>query len=294
MDFVYVIVCFYLAVTYWPAKNTQTVGGVLAVVSVMLFPIGVQTILKYYDLNSVTFPGIYGETGLILYAALALYKIRFPFLTMPLYFGFYFLQFTVTIGILGPNWSQFFFKYITLGNGLVMLSSSLKISSNPSWGSDYSWWGYIFSSCLIGGPVNTILWNNGCMPFFFNGLLYLLFNGAFMLMSVKLNVNIFLIWGALGTFSYLSYLSYTYFAGSYLFPIILSLIGFLIIKIAIYISNVSGAIAQSKIEMESTKVENEQEYFEEQEQFIPMQQQQQPQPQQVFVYYPYFGVNSSN
>jgi len=45
--------------------------------------------------------------------------------------------------------------------------------------------------------------------------------------------------------------------------------------------------------LKQKKVEDEQEYIEEQnENFIPMQQQQPVQP--VFVYYPYFGVNSTN
>jgi len=296
MDFVYVIVCFYLALSYWSSKNTQTVGGVLAVVSVMLFPIGIQAILKYYNLNITSYPGIEGEIGLILFSAAAIYKIRFPFLSMPLYLGFYCLQFTLLVGICGPNYSAFTFKYITLAYGLVMLGISLKISSIPNWGANFSWWGYVFSSCLIAGAANSLLWrNNGSIPFFFNGLVYLIFNALFMLISIKLNVTIFLIWGAWGVFFYLSYLSYTYFSGSYLFPVILALIGFLIIKIAIYISSVSKSIAQSKLLKSKVEEENENENanFEEQENFIPMQQQP-PQQQPVIVYYPYFGVNTSN
>ena len=67
----------------------------------------------------------------------------------------------------------------------------------------------------------------------FGRFIYCLVNLFLIFCSLALRRRVFIVFGALGLFGYLSHLAYRVFQDSLLFPVILSLIGLLIIYIGI-------------------------------------------------------------
>ena len=67
---------------------------------------------------------------------------------------------------------------------------------------DYSSWGYLFGLLAFWGGLSLMESGNQ-----WNKFLYCLINVALMLLSVLLQRRVFIVFGALGVFGYLGYLS---------------------------------------------------------------------------------------
>jgi len=93
---------------------------------------------------------------------------------------------------------------------------------------DYAFWGYLFGLMTFWGGLSAME-----SHFEFGRLIYCLINVFLIFCSLALRRRVFIVFGALGLFGYLSHLAYRVFQDSLLFPVILSLIGLLIIYIGI-------------------------------------------------------------
>lgn len=99
----------------------------------------------------------------------------------------------------------------------------------------------LYRQCF-GGAVISILaryrWKNDLhslnyeLAYFLTGL----FNFAYMFIGILVKRKVFMVWGAIGFWTYLGYLAYNLFSNTFLFPFILVGFGLSLIYFGIYYS----------------------------------------------------------
>lgn len=137
---------------------------------------------------------------------------------MVLVYGYY----TLSIGdghLLG-DWVSLFFGLAVILVGFV---TDLKKKE------DFAFWGYLFGTLSFWGGLNALVWTRGNIALF----IYVVTNLILMVLSIVLMRKVLMVFGAIGLFSYLSYLSFNLFVDSVLFPFYMSLVGLAIICLGI-------------------------------------------------------------
>jgi hypothetical protein len=102
----------------------------------------------------------------------------------------------------------------------------------------YGFWGYLFGTIAFWGSLTVICFSRGEGAL----LIYLLVNFSMMIKSILLKRKVFLVFGAIGTFSYFSHLAYDVFQDSVLFPFVLTLLGLACIYLGVLYQRNSGVI----------------------------------------------------
>ena len=93
---------------------------------------------------------------------------------------------------------------------------------------DFAFWLYLFG--LMAFWFGITFMGNGSE---FQKFIYCLINLGLMLLSVILGRKVFMVFGAIGVFGYLSHLAYSVFEDSLLFPFALTALGILIIYLGV-------------------------------------------------------------
>jgi hypothetical protein len=208
-------------------------GGLLITIAVWMTPLAVYGLQQGLGLDPGD-PAVYRNLptwmisgrfpmalGTIITSLIALRFVHFPFLTFPLAFCLWFLSIDIPRLIYGDALSFQTSAQITLWFGIICLAIAYGVDLRwrRSRG-DYSFWLYLF----------------GLMSFWFSLLatgqdtewyrfLFCLINLGLMALSVLLKRRLFMVFGALGVFGYISYLAFQVFADSLLFPFALSALG---------------------------------------------------------------------
>ncbi len=167
------------------------------------------------------------EMGTIIAALIALRFVKFPFLTAPIAFSLWYMSMDITPLIFGRDFNGNEKATVSLWFGIVSILIAyfvdLRTRGNER---DFAFWLYLFGLMTF--------W--GSLPFVrqeFSWHLYGLINLFLMFLSVFLKRRVFMVFGAIGIFSYLCYLSYQVFADSLLFPFALTAIGIMIIYVGV-------------------------------------------------------------
>lgn len=202
----------------WNKKELKTVGGLFITIAVSMVP------LTLYGMES---RWIYMEIGTILAGLIALWFYPFPFLTAPIFFATWLLSINIPTYIMGDEITGDQKSWVTIYFGLTVLLISIILDKYKK--NSYAFWGYIFGTLAFWMGVNLLLWNNEEPYLFF----YLLINLLLMGISFLLRRTVLMVFGALGVFIFLSYITYGIFREWVFFPIILTLIGLGIIYIGI-------------------------------------------------------------
>lgn len=168
------------------------------------------------------------EVGTILVALLALYKYRIPFLMAPLSFTLWFMSMDLTPLLFGEEaqWTLRQWVSTWFGLGTIVLAFCIDKKTNR----DFAFWAYLMGTMTFWGGLSFLQateWERA---------LYCAINVLMMIVSVVLQRAVFVIFGAIGVFSYLSYLSWNLFRDSLLFPAALSSIGIGIMGLGILYS----------------------------------------------------------
>jgi hypothetical protein len=166
------------------------------------------------------------EVATALGALIALRFIRFPFLTAPLAFSFWYLSMDLAPLIWSDGLGFDQRKIVSVAVGLVMLI--VAYIADWKFREDYAFWGYLFGLLAFWGGLS--LMNSDSE---LNKFLYCLINVFLMFVSVWLQRRAFLVFGAMGVPGYLGYLSWRVFEDSLLFPFALSGLGILLIALAV-------------------------------------------------------------
>lgn len=170
------------------------------------------------------------EVVSIMVAIVAAWLTRFPLLTLLIGFWTWFLSMDLTALIAGHgrfSWTTWEWLIGALV-GLIMLAIGVDQQRRRG---DQVWsrWFYLFGHVAIYGNLSALALDNDAAF----GLLYLAVYLGFVVASVRLQSTIFLVFGALGCYSYVSKLAFDVFEGSVGFTIGLALVGLLIVLSAV-------------------------------------------------------------
>jgi hypothetical protein len=227
---------------WWLRGKGYTVGGgLLITVAVCLTPLIVFSIEKltgwwptenpvraykdYYPL--IRGQWIVMELATMAVGLAALLRVRFGFLTAPIAFSLWFFSMDVASYFLGDRfdldeWNTR--QWISVGVGVFtilfgyVLDRTLNKPDKKS--EDFAFWCYLFGLMAFWGGLTWMDSDSEIGKF-----IYLLINVGLVAVSLYLRRSVFLVFGALGVFSYLGHLAYEVFKDSVLFPFVLALLG---------------------------------------------------------------------
>jgi hypothetical protein len=236
----YALIFTLAGMIFWYRKKIKVAGGLLFTMAVCMTPLAVYGFERMLGLWPMDDPGNYQgfhiwingswimmELATIGIGLITVAVVRFPFITMPIAFATWFLSMDLTPLFFGKNeftWDER--KLVSLIVGLVMILISFIIDRRTR--DDFSFWGYLFGLAAFWGGLS--LMDSGSE---LNKLLYCLLNVGLMFISVWLERKAFIIFGGIGVFGYLSYLSYDLFRDSLIFPFALSALGLALIALAV-------------------------------------------------------------
>ncbi len=226
--------------TLFDKESTRIPGGLLLTIAVFMVPLFIFSAQHYSGAWGTEEPGTYHdyfvwvkggwffmEIGTIITSIIFLYRFRFPFLTFPLAFTLWFLSMDMTAVIFGDaGFSSKQREIVSVVFGLAMLIGTYFIDRRTE--KDFAFWLYLFGLLAFWGGLSLLGSGSEWGKFY-----YFCINISLVIISVLFRRNVFLVFGAIGSFWYLGYLTYEVFGGSLVFPIILTLAGLTIIWLAI-------------------------------------------------------------
>lgn len=228
---------------FWSGKDLKIPGGLMYTLAVGMVPLIIYGIQKWLGLwtgeapesyrsffNFINSNWIIMEIGTVLAGLVALYYVRFPFLLFPICFALLFLSYDI-VGLFtnteSIDWDLR--RWVSLVFGLSMMATAYFIDSKTR--DDYSFWLYFFGLIAFSCGL-TLLWDYAGEP---GKFLVCAISFGLIVLSIILDRRLLLVFGGIGIFSYLSYLAYSIFSHSILFPFVLSFIGLGIIFAGIMI-----------------------------------------------------------
>lgn len=237
------------SVGWWVSGRGFVVGGgLLITVAVCMVPLITYSIQDLLGMWPAEDPGPYGEfyplihgswivmeLATIAAAAVALYFVRFGFLTAPLAFSLWFFSMDVAALILGRElisegneraWISVGVGFATMLIGYG-LDRTLHTAGEPKT-QDFAFWCYLFGLMAFWGGLTSM--DSGSE---LNKFLYLLINLGLVGVAVYLKRTVFLVFGAIGVHAYLGHLAYRVFLDSVLFPFILAFLGLSLILVTV-------------------------------------------------------------
>lgn len=220
-------------------RGQEIPAGILATLAVCLVPLAVWAVQQGLGLWPEAGPGraaefhprfdrrwLMLELATLAAAAVALWALRYPFLTMPLAVTLWSLGMHLARLIVAPDASLAweFYRDFSLLFGLVMVLLALWIDvrshGRGGSGRDYAFWILLLGMLTFWGALTA---RDPDSEFARAG--YALLNIGFVFLGVLLQRRIFTVCGGLGVAIYLGHLSARVFHDSLLFPLALSLIG---------------------------------------------------------------------
>ncbi len=237
------------SVGWWlRGKGFVVGGGLLITVAVCLVPLITYSIEDLLGMWPADHPGPYGEFYPLIHAswivmelatlaaaAVALYFVRFGFLTAPLAFSLWFFSMDVAALILGR---ELFYEaneraWISVGVGLGTmllgygLDRTLHTPDEPKT-QDFAFWCYLFGLMAFWGGLTSMNSDSEL-----NKFVYLLINIGLVGVAIYLKRTVFLVFGAIGVHAYLGHLAYRVFQDSVLFPFALAFLGLSLILVTV-------------------------------------------------------------
>lgn len=214
-------------------KGLTLPAGITATFVVMLTPMAVyglqlatgwfidgQSYQSFYRL--INWNWLVMELVTIIVAGLLLWRYRLTFLTMPIAFTLWYMSMDLApliIGELDDSWA--IRQWVSIWFGLVILLLAFVVDFWSDDDKDNAFWLYIFGVITFWGGLSLI--SSGSE---LGRLVYFLINVIMIILGALVSRRVFVIFGGFGIAGYLSYLAYSVFQHSILFPFALSFIGF--------------------------------------------------------------------
>ena len=223
----------------WQKSSYRVPGGLLMTLAVWMVPLAIYGLERMTGIWPQGDPSAYAgyhewikgswllmEIGTIAAGLVALRFVRFPFLTFPVAFAFWYMSMDLAPVLLGrPNvgWEAAWDErlWVSVGVGLVMLVlSGLVNRRSPE---DYARWGYLFGLLSFASGLTVLMRTEASWA------AYGAVNLALMFTAVLLQRRVFLVFGAIGVYVYLARLAYVVFKDSVMFPFALTALGLAVI-----------------------------------------------------------------
>jgi hypothetical protein len=236
--------CFTLAgSSLYFRQNLKVPGGLLFSVAVCMTPLAIYGLQRWTGFWVQGDPGTYRdyyvwvkgswflmELGTVIAGLIALRFVRFPFLTAPIAFSLYFMSMDLTPLVFGKNdftWNQRLLVSMWFGIACILVAYLVDIRIRKRNG-DFAFWLYLFGLMAFWFGITLMGDSNEFQKF-----IYCLINLGLMSLSVALGRKVFIVFGAMGMFGYLSHLAYSVFKDSLLFPFALTVLGLSIIYLGV-------------------------------------------------------------
>ena len=240
----------------WNKRGLRVPGGLLVVVAVCMVPLAVYGFERMTGLWLQKASGDYAdfyvwirggwflmELGTIVAGLVALRFVRFPFLTAPIAFALWFMSMDLTPLLYGENYYDAQgYQTVSLVFGLIVLAGAYIVDRRTD--EDYAFWGYIFGTFAFWGGLT--MYEGGTEA---EWVLYAAVNLLMVLISVLLDRRVFIVFGAIGLFSYVGHLAWEIFENSLLFPFALSAVGAGIMALGIFYARNKTRIERSLLNL---------------------------------------------
>lgn len=210
-------------------------GGLMVAVAVCMTPLAVYGMERAMGWWPAYDPGSYTnfhpyinaswvvmEIATVAISALALYLVRFPFITAPAAYALWYLSMDGTALLFGIRWTFHDECWISVIFGLAMITVGYLLDGHPE--IDFAFWFYLFGVLTFSGGLTAM--GNGNQ---FSKAVYCLIHLLMIAVAVILRRKVFLIFGGIGVFLYLANEAEVYFRNSLGFTFSLTAIGILFI-----------------------------------------------------------------
>jgi hypothetical protein len=234
----------------WRKSIYRIPGGLLITMAVCMTPLAVYGLERQFHLWPQLDPGSYTsfhplidaswvgmEVGTVLAALVAIRYFKFPFLTAPAAYALWYMSMDLTGLIFGKAWIFRQLCVVSAIFGLLMLLIAYWLEGKSDL--DFSFWGYLFGLLAFTGGLSLMESHSELSKFG-----YLLIHIALVGISLLLKRKVFLAFGAIGIFGYLSNEGYTHFRNSVAFPFVLSVIGIVLIFLAMQYKRNEAALQE--------------------------------------------------
>ena len=227
-------VCFVLAGRIlWNKPALRVPGGLLVTMAVCMVPLATYGLERWTEFWPANDPGSFThfhpyingswlimETATVAVGFIALRFWRFPFITAPIAYALWYMSMDLAELISGGrqlSWEEK--EIVSTVFGAVVLAGAY-VADLRGRSEDYAFWGYLFGLMAFWGGLSAMKSDSEL-----GKLMYCFVNMGLIFLSLALRRRMFIVFGALGLFGYLSHLAYRVFENSFLFPVVLSLIG---------------------------------------------------------------------
>lgn len=163
------------------------------------------------------------ELATLAFGALALWRLRLPFLVMPVALTLWYMSMDLSRWPVGSDpWDLDHARNVSLVFGVAMCAAGGVLDGlrRRRGGVDFATWLYLFGAVAAWGALTASDSSSEAAR-----LAYALFNGVLVLFGAVIGRRVFTILGAVGVALYLGHLAFELFRDSLLFPLALSAIG---------------------------------------------------------------------
>lgn len=242
---------FYLTGSYlWNQKNLKIPGGILVTAGVWMTPLIVYGFQKATGFWGGDSPGAYKdfyvwvksgwfamEAATIIVGIIAMRFFKFSFITFPIAFCAWFMSMDIAVIIHGYSYDQFEARrLVTMLFGFVMIGLTYIV--DRKFKEDYAFWGYLFGVMAFWGALTCKYSDSEWAK-----AAYASINVVMIFLSVFLSRRVFIVFGGIGLFTYLSHLASRVFPDSVGFPFALSAMGLLILGLGVLYQKHQAAIS---------------------------------------------------
>jgi len=216
-------------------------AGILAALAITLVPLaiyGAQEALGYWPINRpyrdyhywVDWRWATMELATLLVGTVVLYFFRLPFALMPISVTLWYMSMDFAPLLAGGNDADLTYrKAVSMAFGVLMIAVAISVDVRSRRRPDYGFWFYLFGTLAFWGALSMSDSASQVGKFFYAAL-----NVGLIFLGAVLDRRIFTVCGGLGVFGYLSYLSYSVFKDSLMFPFALTLLGLALVVAGVW------------------------------------------------------------
>lgn len=186
-----------------------------------------DTVYREYH-RYIRYHWLYLELATLVVGAIVVWRYRYPFLLMPIAVTLWYMSMDIATILLGDHPSFEFRGFISIWFGLLLTLLAFWVDIRSRNSGDYAFWLYLFGVLTFWGGLTSQHSDSELSKFFYFCINLLLIGGGVVLVR-----RVFVIFGALGCSIYIGHLAWEVFKDSWLFPIILTIIGLTIIYMGI-------------------------------------------------------------
>jgi hypothetical protein len=210
--------------TLWNRKGLRIPGGLLVTMAVAMTPLATYGLERAFGMWPGADPGNYAgfhewikggwfamEVATVVAALVALRWFKFPFLTAPIAFALYMSMDLAPL--LHRSWNERCVIALVVG----ALTVSVAVAIDRRTREDFAFWLYLFGTMTLWGGLTAMEGGTALGKF------------------IYLRRRVFMVFGALGTMVYLTFLAQEVFKDSLLFPVVLSLVGIAVIALGVHL-----------------------------------------------------------